>query len=101
MHDINRDGKHDHHDTTLRDEILKGSGRQRQQPARKGRRSLGQLSTGEWLVVGIVFLRYQEEMVDCGRSARSASSYSDQPRSSRYALMTERMSFTMPTPYRQ
>ena len=45
-------------------------------------------------MVGIIFFRYQEEIVDCGRPERSASWYSVQPRSSRYAVITERMSFT-------
>lgn len=49
-------------------------------------------------MVGTMFLRYHEEIVDCGKLERSASRYSVQPRSSRYVVMTERISFTCITP---
>lgn len=42
---------------------------------------------------GIIFLRYQEEMVDWGRPERSASWYSVQPRLSRYRVISARISF--------
>ena len=48
-------------------------------------------------IVGIMFLRYQDEMVDWGKPERSASWYSVQPRSSRYVVMAARMSFTLLT----
>ena len=49
-------------------------------------------------IVGTIFLRYHEEIVDWGKPERSASWYSVQPRSSRYVVMAERISFTCITP---
>jgi len=45
-------------------------------------------------IVGTMFLRYQEDMVDWGKPERSASWYSVQPLSSRYVVMDFRISFT-------
>ena len=49
-------------------------------------------------IVGTIFLRYQEDMVDWGKPECSASWYSVQPRSSRYVVMAARISFTTLTP---
>ena len=49
-------------------------------------------------MVGIMFLRYQDEMVDWGRPERSASWYSVQFLSSRYVVIVARMSFKIRTP---
>ena len=49
-------------------------------------------------IVGTMFLRYHEEIVDWGRPERSASWYSVHPLASRYSVMVARISFTTITP---
>lgn len=44
-------------------------------------------------IVGTIFFRYQEDMVDWGKPERSASWYSVQPLSCRYAVMVSRIAF--------
>ena len=49
-------------------------------------------------IVGTMFLRYHEEIVDWGRPECSASWYSVHPLASRYSVMVARISFTTITP---
>lgn len=49
-------------------------------------------------IVGTIFFRYQDEMVDWGKPERSASWYSVQPLCSLNSVIDERMSFTKRTP---
>ena len=44
-------------------------------------------------IVGTMFFRYHDEIVDCGSPERSESWYSVQPRSSRYFAIRSRISF--------
>ena len=50
-------------------------------------------------IEGTRFLRYQEEIVDCVRSARSASSYSVQPFSKRISVIFLKISIVKTNDY--